>query len=798
MMNLRTLILASATAALALGSPALAGAATGHAPAPLAFGTFTHPTGVAIDPASGNVYVADGEGVEAIDVFGATGGAPAGGGPTQISGAATPAGAFSFGEEDVGLTVTDPSGPSEPNVFVTDVKHSVLDQFVLGGGTYNYLGQLAGFELPRGVASDADGDIYVADTVHEAIVEYGSDGKEIARFPFEGIGLQSPVEVGRPQTVAVDATGDIFVGARFFGDVVELKRSSPTSSVVQEYRSILPELLGRTPRPTVAMDRATGRLFVDLGAQIDEFEVDGTGGATLVSNFGAGTLVTSEGIAVNETTNEVYATDAGSDNVQAFKPVTLPDASTGPAPSVGKATATVEGTVDPDGAATGFFFEYGPTDEYGQSSSEAEAGSGTATVTHSADLVGLQAETTYHYRIVAKSAEGLSYGPDKTFTTAQAVTLSTGQATNISASGATLNATLNAEGIPTKYHFQYFRSGTELELSTPELETTGAADEAVDAEIAEGELLPNKVYQFRLVGESENGVTYGEMQAFTTKVAAPLIEVPPSAEASATGATFHAGIVPGDGSTSYHFEYGDTSAYGQVLPTIGIGGGTAPNSAASEPAITVEQATGRLTPETTYHYRLVTTNAGGEAVSQDGTFTTGTSTHPPSVAPGAQTDAATGVSSTSAVLTGSIEPNGLPTTYRFEFGPDTNYGTVIAAPESTTEPGAVVTTLEGLAPGTVYHFRVVARNAAGEAAGADGSFTTPAIALALQQPFTPQTIPFALPSETGTPPVVHAPTKAQKLAAAIKKCERDRSRSKRAKCLKAARKKYGVANKSKK
>ncbi len=122
MTNLRTLILASATAALALGSPALAGAATGHAPVPLAFGTFTHPTGVAIDPASGNVYVADGEGAEAVDVFGAAGGAPMGGGPTQISGAATPGGAFSFGEEDVGVTVTDPSGPSEPNVFVTDVK----------------------------------------------------------------------------------------------------------------------------------------------------------------------------------------------------------------------------------------------------------------------------------------------------------------------------------------------------------------------------------------------------------------------------------------------------------------------------------------------------------------------------------------------------------------------------------------------------------------------------------------------------------------------------------------------------
>jgi hypothetical protein len=84
------------------------------------------------------------------------------------------------------------------------------------------------------------------------------------------------------------------------------------------------------------------------------------------------------------------------------------------------------------------------------------------------------------------------------------------------------------------------------------------------------------------------------------------------------------------------------------------------------------------------------------------------------------------VHSTSAVLHATVNPEGLPTTYRFEYGRTTAYGSATprASAGSGTVPVAVAAQVTGLRPGATYHFRVTATNAVGTAAGLDGSFTT--------------------------------------------------------------------------
>jgi subtilase family serine protease len=92
-----------------------------------------------------------------------------------------------------------------------------------------------------------------------------------------------------------------------------------------------------------------------------------------------------------------------------------PSATTGAATSVGETSATLNGTVDPNGAATQYHFAYGTTTAYGSLSPAVDAsGNGTAV---SADLTGLSAGTTYHYRLVATNAVGEAVGSDQTFTT---------------------------------------------------------------------------------------------------------------------------------------------------------------------------------------------------------------------------------------------------------------------------------------------------------------------------------------------------------------------------------------------
>jgi hypothetical protein len=92
----------------------------------------------------------------------------------------------------------------------------------------------------------------------------------------------------------------------------------------------------------------------------------------------------------------------------------------------------------------------------------------------------------------------------------------------------------------------------------------------------------------------------------------------------------------------------------------------------------------------------------------------------------ATTGAATGIGPTSATLMGSITEIGVPTSYRFEYGPTTAYSSETQAIDLGSEVTVlpVAATLDGLSPGTTYHFRVVATNKAGVGYGHDQTFTT--------------------------------------------------------------------------
>jgi len=94
--------------------------------------------------------------------------------------------------------------------------------------------------------------------------------------------------------------------------------------------------------------------------------------------------------------------------------------------------------------------------------------------------------------------------------------------------------------------------------------------------------------------------------------------------------------------------------------------------------------------------------------------------------PRVTTNPATEVRSTSATLNGAVNPNGLSTTARFEYGLTTNYGSAVtvSSPVNGTSPVSVNVRATGLTLNTMYHFRVVATNRAGTTNGADQTFQT--------------------------------------------------------------------------
>jgi NHL repeat/Divergent InlB B-repeat domain len=95
-----------------------------------------------------------------------------------------------------------------------------------------------------------------------------------------------------------------------------------------------------------------------------------------------------------------------------------PVLSVAPAVAVTRHTATLAGTVNPEGDASSCFFEYGTTGAYGaQAPCSSHPGSGAGSVPVSAELWELATSTTYHYRLVSANSGGTSYGSDETFTT---------------------------------------------------------------------------------------------------------------------------------------------------------------------------------------------------------------------------------------------------------------------------------------------------------------------------------------------------------------------------------------------
>ncbi len=217
-----------------------------------------------------------------------------------------------------------------------------------------------------------------------------------------------------------------------------------------------------------------------------------------------------------------------------------------------------------------------------------------------------------------------------------------------------------------------------------------------------------KVY---LSSNSPNAV-----EIFGPALAVPDLTTGAASGVLATGAMLNGAVGPdGIQLTDCHFDYGTDASYGQSAPCVPAAGAIPADS--SEHAVSAT-LTG-LAPGTTYHYRLAGANANGANTGSDATF----STPPP---PSIDSASAGNVTTTSADLSARVNPNGFDTTYRFEWGTSTAYGTSVPVPDADIGAGSsgvsVATHLSGLSTSTTYHWRVVAQNANGTTTTSDHTF----------------------------------------------------------------------------
>jgi len=186
-------------------------------------------------------------------------------------------------------------------------------------------------------------------------------------------------------------------------------------------------------------------------------------------------------------------------------------------------------------------------------------------------------------------------------------------ATAITKSEATLNGEVDPNGAETTYHFEYGPT-TSYGTSTPEV-YVGSGTTLVEELQKVASLLADKGYDFRIVAKNTNGTTDGSNEAFTTSgPKVPLAETVGASTITEVHATLNGVVNPNGVATKYYFEYGTTISYGKKTTETSAGSGTANLN---------ENATVTgLTAKTTYHYRVVATNANGTTDGEDKTFYT--------------------------------------------------------------------------------------------------------------------------------------------------------------------------------
>ena len=689
---------------------------------------------------------------------------------------------------------------STGEVFVGGLESGYVDVYGSSGKFETRFGE--GVIEAAGIAVDeSSGDVYVAAPFEAAVLVYEPDGKGGYRRLGEWFGQGTPgAEFGEVMGVAVDnskgpSAGDVYVveaqGVGVEGGVVDVFRPKPNPEhpeEVAEGAGEEGEYVKRLSGPKleepngVAVDASTGRVLVADSAKGAIYAYSDTGGyeekltgkgspygsfkgkeevgnvAGVAVDEGSGDIYVAEserhavsqysssgewegwitdgqgaplgeprGVALTPA-GEVYVADTVVGVVDRFGAgVVVPGVETGKVAKSGvtRTTALLGGVVNGDGKAAGYRVQYGESEALGSETATEASGMGEETV--SVKLSGLHAGRTYFARLAAENENGVNYGVVREFQTPPAVeALVTGAVKNLEPESATVMGSLKRGGLQTHYYFQY---GTSTAYGTISPEPPGEVPAGKEEKEEKQEktlesnlssLSANTTYHYRFVAENSFGITYGGDQTLTTS-GPPRITSEATTGIGHEDATIHARVDPDQIATSYHFEYGETTAYGSEVPVGGqsIGSGSEP--------VAVSASLSELKLGVTYHFRVVAENTAGTTTSPDQRFTT---------VAAAPIDAtyATEVGATEATLHTQVNPLGNDTHYYFQYGTQSCQASPGACTNVPAAPGedigsgqedvAKSIALSELAAHTTYYYRVLDANSLGTTEGAEHTFTT--------------------------------------------------------------------------
>lgn len=477
---------------------------------------------------------------------------------------------------------------------------------------------------------------------------------------------------------------------------------------------------------------------------------------------------------------------------------------------------TLNGSLAPNGYDTHYYFEYrqeglraDPNEDELSPVPPGDVGSESKLV-HVSATVGVQTNVKYYFRLVGVNQFGTTTSSVIEQVIVPAVEgVETDAPTDVTATSALLNGTLEPNGYDTHWQFQcqiVGFNGANPKFMVPSVPAdAGTANgpvavSATVAQLAGGDPLEgNTKLSCKLVASNSLGSDEGAEMQLTTQKAKPAIEAGAETGVTESSAGVHADLQTENEATTYWVQYVDAADYDATAADPYESGSVTTAAEVGATPYMVHNATrgiSSLTPDTTYHYRFVAENATGTTYGPDQTFTTAALT-PPTVVAGS----ASGVSATSATISGTVNPEGLKTSYEFQIGETSSYAGAQIFGDAGEGGGdeAVSTTLEYLVPGTTYHYRLVATNVDGTTYGPDETFTTPAIGSPIGQPASTPLLNVTLANKfpnaresAATKSQTRQLARKQKLKKALAQCrKKQRSKRKRMGCEAKAKRKLG-------
>lgn len=356
----------------------------------------------------------------------------------------------------------------------------------LVAGSFQALAIAAPLKSPGGVAADAQGNLFIADTGNHVIRKYTASTGVVSVFAgFVGQsgnldGLGTFARLNSPKGVAVDADGNVYV----------------TDDADHTVRWITRDGIVRT----------LGGLAGTSGL---------ANGAPEVARF-----KNPAGVASGGTT--LYVADTGNNRIVKGTPLFRPIIGAAGATDVTLTSVTLRGWVNPNGKASSASFQYGLTSSYGTTVPVSLASNAsTSAQVVSAELSGLVPGTTYHYRLTATNADGTTSTLDGSFSTGGAPALvSTPVSSAIGTTTATLGGEVSSDGnMPiTERGIIYALSASN---SNPQLDGAGVTRITETGSIGAfsktiSGLQAATQYSFRAYATNAAGTSYSAVSTFTT------------------------------------------------------------------------------------------------------------------------------------------------------------------------------------------------------------------------------------------------------------------------------------------